>query len=133
MLKSPHHLNFYAAPRNGEFSLARGMEIMCFDRPLRTNKVIVSVHPGVIGCERHTVLIGDENTRRRENTRAIQHVETELSHGFQITFILGYKLTLRARQDLLSPQRSIPATIGDERDTLSIRRPARVDVVKFSV
>ena len=106
---------------------------MCFERPLRTHKVIVSVHPCVIGCVRETVLTDDENTRRCGNTRGIQYLDTEPSHGFQITFVLGDELTLRARQDFLSPERSIPAAIGDEGDTFSIRRPARIDVVKFSV
>ena len=48
---------------------------MCFDRPLRADKVVVSAHPRIIRCVRETILAGDENTRRRRQACRIQHAD----------------------------------------------------------
>src|SRR5437588_8973656 len=109
------------------------MKIMCFERTFRPYEVVVGVHPRVIRCVRETIRTGDGNTRRCRDTCRIQYVDTEPFRGLQVLPPFGDELNLCPRQDLLSPHRSIPATIRDKSDTLSIRRPARIDVVKISV
>ena len=93
---------------------------MCLKMSLRTDKVVVSVHPCVIGCVRETVLAGDENTRRRRQACRIQHADAEPSHGFQIMLLSRDEPILCARQNFLSPQRSITSAIRDEGNSFSV-------------
>ena len=63
----------------------------------------------------------------------VQHRNAQLAHRLQVVLLFRDELGLRAAGNCLRPQRSVAAAIRNERDPLSIRRPARRYVVEIAI
>src|SRR5690348_887618 len=99
------------------------MKVMRFKRAVRTNKIVIGVHPCVIWGIGATIFAGNENARCGGTSIRGQYGDTELARGLEIMPFFNANLRLRPTQNFLGPQRSISAAIGNEGNTFSIRRP----------
>ena len=62
----------------------------------------------------------------------IEHRNTQFPHRLRYAFF-GQELRLRAAGNFLRPEGSVAIAIGNESNMLSVRRPARRDIVEVAV
>src|SRR6202011_5129720 len=112
---------------------AGAVKIICFEWPLAANETIIRVHPCVFRRISTAIFTGDEDTRGRRLIIFIQNSYRQRTGRSQVFPFDGDDLRLFTARNLQRPQRNVPTTIRNERDALPIRRPARIDVVGFSI
>ena len=128
-----HHFDVHASCWNSQFGVARSVKVVHLKRTLGPHEVVIGIHPRVIGSIGPLVLAHHEDTRRCRVTRLVQYGNAELAHRLQVVLLFCNELSLGAAGNGLRPQRSISASIRNECDLLSIRRPAGRYVVEIAV
>ena len=103
VLKSLHHLHFCSPCREGQFRISSAVKVMRLEGALRTNEVVVGMHPGIIGSIGATIFTGNENPRWAWTSVCGQHSDTELARGLEVMPFLNDDLRLRSTQYFLGP------------------------------
>ena len=80
ILKAFHNLNVDAPRWNSQLGGAGSVKVMCFERTLRADEVIISMHPRVIGCVCVTILGSDKDPRRRRLPRRAEYSYRKTTH-----------------------------------------------------
>src|SRR4029453_3943979 len=63
----------------------------------------------------------------------VKHTEDDLPRVSQIPPLFHQKVMLCPTRHLLNPKRRFSVAIGNKRDFLAVRRPARIDVVEVTI
>src|SRR5438477_3871623 len=96
-------------------------------------ETIIGVHPGVCRGIGASIFPFYEHARGCFPSMFVEDGKSETAHGSEIFFGFHDQWLLPTTRHLLQPQGCVPAAIGNVGDPLSVRRPAWVDVVEFTI